>query len=228
MGVDLIVIVPVLGRPERVGPFYRNWLEMRGVASELVFVTSPGDEAEFAAIRAVRATALEAPFERGPGDYARKINLGTRWSKTVWPESRFVFAGADDLLFHDGWDAKAVELADETGAGMVGTDDMGNALVVRGLHSTHSLFRRAYIDAVGASWDGPGTVYSEAYDHQWLDNEACVIAMARGAWAFSRESKVEHLHTYWGKSEMDATYEMALAHGAEDAALFRERQKLYG
>ena len=53
---------------------------------------------------------------------------------------------------------------------MIGTDDQANPKVMRGHHSTHSLIRCSYIDSPGATWhDGPGAVYSEAYDHQWVD-----------------------------------------------------------
>lgn len=228
MSVDLVCIVPVLGRPERVEPFMQNWLETTTVASALVFVSSPSDLEERIALRLQGAYSIVAEFEPGPGDFAKKTNMAARMSKDVWPESRYIFAGADDLLFHEGWDTAVLEMAEETGAGMVGTDDMGNPLVVRGQHSTHSLFRRSYIEERGASWDGPGTVYSEAYDHQWIDNEAVVVAKQRGEWAFCADSKVEHLHTLWGKAPNDSTYEKALRHGVSDAALFRARQRLYG
>lgn len=228
MGVDLVAIVPVLGRPERVEPFMQNWLETTTVASALVFVSSPSDLEERIALRLQGAYSIVAEFEPGPGDFAKKTNMAARMSKDVWPESRYIFAGADDLLFHEGWDTAALEMAEKTGKGMIGTQDGGNPLVVRGRHATHSLFSRRYIEEEGASWDGPGTVYSESYDHQYVDAEAVHIAQQRGEWVFCEASYVEHLHVLWGKAPDDATYRKALAHGVSDGALFRARQRLYG
>lgn len=227
MGIEIVVIVPVLNRPERVMPLIESYEAAAGVHSQLLFVVSPGDVVEYDAIQAAGATRLWAPWDPGPGDYARKINLATHWSRTVWPTSRFVFAGADDLAFHTCWDVCALEVAKETGAGMVGTNDLGNGLVMRGEHSTHSLFRRSYVEEKGASWDGPGTVYSEKYDHQQVDVEAVAVAKSRGLWAFSPGSIVEHLHAFWGKAPKDSTYEKALAHGSEDARLFQQRRRQF-
>lgn len=224
MGVEIVVIVPVLGRPERVGPLIESYERAATVRTQLLFVFSPGDDEEAETIKAARATGIEARWAPGPGDYARKINWATRWSGRTWPESRYVFAGADDLCFCDGWDRAALDVAEATGAGMIGTDDLWNPLVRRGKHSTHSLFRRSYVAEEGASWDGPGTVYSEAYDHQYIDTEAVAVAMGRGTWAFAAGSRVEHLHPFAGKAPHDATYEKALRASAADRDLFIERQ----
>lgn len=228
MSVEIVVIVPVLGRPERVAPLIESYERAATVQTQLLFVMSPGDDEERETILVAKATSVEALWEAGSGDYARKINWATEWSGRTWPESRYVFAGADDLCFCDGWDGAALDVAEETGAGMIGTDDLWNPQVKRGLHSTHSLFRRTYVATVGASWDGPGTVYSEAYDHQWIDTEAVAVAKSRSQFAFAFDSQVEHLHPFAGKAPRDATYEKALRSSAADHALFLQRQRLYG
>lgn len=225
MGIEIVVIVPVLNRPERVMPLIESYEAAAGVQTQLLFVVSASDQPELDAIADARATSISVDWEPGPGDYARKINFATACSD-IW-DSEFIFAGADDLAFHECWDVCALEVAKETGAGMVGTNDLGNGLVMRGEHSTHSLFRRSYIEEQGASWDGPGTVYSEAYDHQQVDVEAVVVAKSRGLWAFSPGSIVEHLHTFWGKAPKDSTYKKALAHGSEDARLFQQRRRQF-
>lgn len=225
VSVEIVVIVPVLNRPARVAPLIESYEAAAGVHSQLLFVVSASDQLELDAIADAHATSITVDWEPGPGDYAKKINFGTACSD-IWP-APFIFAGADDLAFHECWDVCALEVAEKTGAGMIGTNDLGNGLVMRGEHSTHSLFRRSYIDELGASWDGPGTVYSEAYDHQMVDNEAVAIAKARGMWAFSPGSLVEHLHVFWGKSAKDSTYDKALAHGSEDARLFQQRRRQF-
>lgn len=187
----------------------------------LLFVCSQDDDDEIAACSEA-GDVLVVEWPAGAGDYARKINAGYR--ATTEP---FIFTGADDLVFHEGWAREALELASETGAGVVGTDDLWNPAVRRGDHSTHSLIRRAYVEQDGASWDGPGVVYHEGYDHQFVDTELVAVAMQRGRWAFCRAARVEHLHPFAHKGEMDATYRKGLAHGRDDRRLYESRRRLY-
>jgi len=103
---------------------------------------------------------------------------------------------------------------------------------MRGRHATHPLVRRSYVEEHGTI-DEPGKVLHEGYDHQWVDNELVETAKARGAWAFAKNSHVEHLHPFWPdgkggkKGEMDATYEKALSSPRKDMALFRSRRRLW-
>ena len=161
------------------------------------------------------------PFENGPGDWARKINHGFTTTR-----SDFVLLGADDLLFHPAWDVYAVEVAETSGAGVIGTNDLGNRTVMNGLHSTHPLVRRSYVEEFGTI-DEPGKCLHEGYSHQWVDTELVETAKMRGQWAFAKGSHVEHLHPLWKKSTMDSTYEKALSTSQQDHAHFRSRQHLW-
>ena len=78
----------------------------------------------------------------------------------------------------------------------------------------------------GGTFDGSGAVFSEAYDHQWVDNEFLELAKRRGKWAFAERSVVEHLHPVWGLAEWDDTYNKAFRETTEDQALFARRQRL--
>ncbi len=186
----------------------------------LLFLCSPDDDDEIAACSEA-GDVLVVDWPAGPGDYARKINAGYR--ATAEP---FVFTAADDLSFHAGW-ATAALAAAETGASVIGTDDLWNPAVRRGEHSTHSLIRRSYVDLEGASWDGPGIVYHEGYDHQFVDTELVAVARQRGAWAFCAGARVEHLHPMAHKADMDDTYRKGLAKGRDDRRLFDARRRLY-
>lgn len=167
-------------------------------------------------------------WQPGPGDYARKINYGFEMNE-FGAKKEFLFLGADDLCFCQGWDVHALATAETSGAGVIGTDDLGNPVVQAGDHSTHTLVRRSYIAERGGTWEGtPGVVYFEGYDHQYVDNELVTVAKQRGQWAFSHGAKVEHLHNYWGKSEHDSTYEKAMRASKEDAALFHQRKRQFG
>jgi hypothetical protein len=107
---------------------------------------------------------------------------------------------------------------------VIGTNDLGNPLVKRGIHSTHTLFSRSYIDEYGGTADDTGLIFSEAYDHQWTDSEFIETARLRRMYAFSKRSIVEHMHPHWGKGEMDDTYTKALRCTNEDMKLFQRRR----
>ena len=66
-----------------------------------------------------------------------------------------MFAGADDLNFHPGWDTAALAVMDGW-VQVVGTNDLLNPYVTAGLHATHYLVDRRYLDDVGGVVDqGP-------------------------------------------------------------------------
>lgn len=219
---ELLIAIPVLGRPRRAGFVYESAVEATDVEHTVRFLVSPGDRQQRAACIATGADVVDVPWKPGPGDWARKINYAYRESDEPW-----IFLGADDLCFCDGWASAALAVGEETGAGVVGTNDLGNPRVRAGQHSTHPLVRRAYADAEGTV-DGPGAILCEEYDHQFSDDELVGTAKSRGQWAFARGSEVEHLHPYFGKAKMDETYEKALRGTLSDRALFDQRRRLWG
>lgn len=216
------ILIPVLNRPHRAVPLAENIHEATVNEHRIYFLCSADDDDQIVESRKA-GLVIHTKRAAGPGDYAMKINLGYRETKFPW-----IFLGADDLCFCPGWDVHALATAEATGASVIGTDDLGNPTVQRGDHATHLLVRRSYVDERGASWDGPGVVYHEGYDHQFVDSEVVHLAKKRGVWAFSRSSKVEHMHTFWGKSERDATYDKALAKSHEDNRLWAQRRRQYG
>lgn len=222
------ILVPVLRRPDRAFPLIESVRDSTSVQWELVFVVSEGDNVEMSAIVATslhlgvrdKIRICQVPWQPGPGDYARKINHAFSETSSTW-----VFLGADDLRFHPLWDTAAIGCAQARQANVIGTDDLGNSQVRRGKHSTHSLIRRGYAEEFGLTWDGvPGMVYSDAYDHQYVDTELVSVAIDRGVFVFCKDSVVEHLHPLWGKGTMDDTYRKALEHGHADGLLFQRRR----
>lgn len=218
----IVVVAPVLARPWNAGPLADS-LAAASPDVRLLFVVSPDDDAQREACARTGADILTATWGPGPGDFARKINLAYRETT-----ERFIFQAADDVRFEPGWADEALRVAEDTGAGVTGTNDMANPLVKRGGHSTHSLIRRSYVDSPGASADGPGSVFSEAYGHQWCDNELVELAKARGQWAFAARAVVRHRHPIFDRTvPRDATYERGDLSAREDAALFRQRRRLW-
>lgn len=219
----ICILIPVLGRPERIAAVAASAIEARTVATEIVVLCSPGDEAS-------RVAALDdpdvdsvivVPWPADRGDYAKKINLGARNT-----EADHVFHGGDDLRFELGWDTAALASMSNPNVHVVGTNDLGNRMVMQGRHSTHSLVRRSYAMEHGTTFlDGPGFVLHEGYDHQHVDVELVEAAQHRGGWAFARYAVVEHLHPFWGKGEMDDTYRKAQRDSRGDQRIYMQRKR---
>lgn len=228
---DVAVIVPVLRRPNAAEPLARSLAESLSdkVRARLIFVCSPGDDDEIAACidvcqkydEILQPTGIVTAWEPGPGDYARKINLGYRSTDEQW-----IFTGADDLRFYARWADNALATA-TLSTGVIGTNDLGNGLVIQGRHSTHSLVRRTYADHFGVI-DQPGAIYFEGYDHQYCDNELVETALHRNAFAAAPASIVEHLHPIWRKAPNDPVYDRGQSGRLADKALYESRRPLWG
>lgn len=217
-----VVIVPVLGRPHRVGPLLASIAAATPEPHRVLFVCSPGDGEEIASIAAAGAAHLVIERAPGPGDYAAKINLA--YGSSTEP---FLFLGADDLAFKPGWLGAAFRpMLKDSRVGVVGTQDLGNPLVIRGRHATHLLVRRSYVDQFGTI-DEPGKVLHEGYGHNFCDTELVATAKKRGAWAFARRSIVEHLHPDWGRGPDDDTYRLGRSRFTDDERHFQSRQQLW-
>lgn len=217
---ECVVLVPVLARPWRVAPLVRSLRSsLVNAQARAVFVVCQSDREERDAIERAGAESIVVPWERMPGDYARKINRGVALTEEPW-----IFLGADDLRFESGWLDLALGCAAQYRARVVGTNDRGNPAVRTGRHSTHTLVARSYIEELGTI-DKPGIALHEGYDHQFVDNEFIETAQHRAEFAFSRQAIVEHLHPHWGKAPDDRTYALALAQMEADRDLFRSRRR---
>lgn len=228
---EIAVVVPVLGRPGNARPVAESLAAATKVPYRLVFVATLGDGHQITECLAVANECYAAGLSAHVrimrpsvhGDFARKLNDAYAFTDEPW-----IFQAADDVTFEPGWDVALLDCAERTGALVIGTQDGGNPSVKKGLHSTHTLISRAYCDDPGASMDGPGTVFSVAYGHQYTDTELVELAKARGVWAFCDEAKVTHHHPFWvGRDRMDDTYRKGLATSAEDARVYRQRSRLW-
>jgi glycosyltransferase involved in cell wall biosynthesis len=215
---DLVIIVPMLGRPQHIPPLLES-IYSTTPDPRILFVVSPDDyqvHAEVDRAGVERITVAYSPI----GDYARKINAG--YLHTTEP---LLFLGASDLRFHPGWyDAATARLTH--GVGVVGTNDLGSKRVIDGQHSTHSLVTREYIDNYGTV-DRRRQVLCELYWHEYVDDEFIETARHRGAFAAATDSIVEHLHPNWGKGENDATYAAQRSRMARGVRIFRRRRPLW-
>lgn len=212
---DLVILVPMLGRPHRVEPLLDSIHEATPTA-RVLFVVTPEDVDVHDAIDRAGKERISVPW-RDVGDYARKINEG--YLHTTEP---LIFTGADDLSFQPGWFEAAVHFLDDR-AGVVGTWDKCNRRT-KWNHSTHSLVTRTYADL--GTIDEPRKIYHEGYVHEYVDDELVGTAMRRKAYRHARGAVVEHLHPMAGYPS-DDLYERQGERMAASKALYRERRRLW-
>lgn len=217
------ILVPVLGRPQNAQPLVDSIREGTSVPHRVFFVCTRGDDAQIEACKLTGAITLLL----GPGrsEYARKINHAVGCSAEMFGNAgEFLFLAADDLRFHPEWAEHA--LARFTPATrVIGTNDLGNATVMAGKHSTHSLVHRSYVEL--GTIDEPGKLLHEGYDHNYVDTEFCETAMHRGEFVFAKDSRVEHLHPFWQKGPDDVIYRKGRKLVNRDHGTFRRRRSLW-
>jgi hypothetical protein len=201
------VLIPVLGRPQNAEKVAES-LEVTRHPYRLVFICSQGDDEQIDACYRVAETFIH-PEPAGPGNYAKKINWAVGLTSGEW-----VFTGADDIRFREGWDTAALRSAHR----VIGTNDLHNPSVKAGRTATHFLIARSWIEQ-------QGEVFHEGYDHWYVDRELVDVARAQGEWGFAADSHVEHLHPHWGLAEKDETYLKGTRRARQDSDLYQRRRK---
>ena len=210
----LVLLIPVLKRPQNVAPLLESIAEATPEPYRVLFIADPDDLEEQVAVRKAGGELLLCD-----GNYAEKINLGV-----VATDEPLIFLGADDLKFHAGW-LEAAKRKIKGTIGVVGTNDLGNARVVKGLHSTHSLITREYAER--GTIDEPDKVLHESYPHEFVDDEFIQTAKKRKAFAHASTSVVEHLHPLWHKAEWDEVYSPHKQRMAIGRRIFNKRRQLW-
>ncbi len=216
----IAVIVPVLSRPQRVRPLLDSFRAATNPDdAALYFVAQRSDLAELAALQSNGVTPiLVGDDERS---WAKKINRG--YAETTEP---WLLLGADDLAFKPGWVEAVLPLLKHH-CGVIGTNDMGNPMVIAGQHSTHPLVYRPYADMLG-TMDQNHAVVHDGYDHNFPDTELVMTAKARRLYVHCAGCMIEHLHPAWGKAKTDHVYELGNKHVHRDHRLFQQRAQRFG
>jgi hypothetical protein len=214
---DLVILVPMLGRREQVRPLLAS-IEASTPGCRVLFLVTPNDAEVISELTRLGQEQHTVP-RRPRGDYARKINTGYRISREPW-----IFTGAIDLRFHPGWFEAAIAKMSDT-IGVVGTNDMGNPMVIAGLHATHFLVARWYANI--GTIDEPCSIFCEQYAHEFVDNELIATARHRGAYAHAGDALVEHMHPHWGKGADDLLYQQQPSRMRIGVKIFRRRAHLW-
>lgn len=212
----IAVLIPTLGRPANVQRVIDD-LEptVRRDLIDPIFIVEAHDTDTMDAIEAIQRTYI---INRRSPSYAGAINTAVEMTT-----HDYLFIGADDLHFHDGWADPLLDLAQRYG--LVGTNDLHNPEVLAGEHATHYLVTRAYANL--GTIDGHEPLLHEGYTHNYCDTEAIVTAKHRGQFRPCLDSVVEHLHWAWGLAGIDDTYNKGAKHVHADQALFTSRAHLW-
>lgn len=207
MTVEIAIIVPVIERPQAAEPFMESWRATTTGHSRVVAITHQGDPTDtFWSWMDAGADI----WQSRRSTYAAKVNYGYRWTREPW-----LLLVGDDVRFHEGWEEAA--LAAMGHGGVISTND-GHRDDLH-LLAVHPIFQRAYLDTLGATVDGPGTLAHEGYHHAYVDQEWSYVARKRGMLHYAPDCLIEHLHPLWGKGEVDHIYELGNAHNEEDREL---------
>ena len=163
-----------------------------------------------------RVLWMGSNFETGvESTWGHRIN-----TMYLMSQEPYVFLGADDILFHEGWDEhvlKAMEVID----GVVAVNDMRNP------SGTLALVSRRYINEQSGCVDTKGVVIYPGYRHNFSETELFETAKRRGKFAYCAPSIVEHVHPDAGKAEDDEVYQLGRARFEEDRALYESRCHLW-
>lgn len=217
---DVAILIPSLGRSERLRSLVANIVETTPPVHRIVFVLDPEDEYSWDAVTTLISDNPSIRALECDGTYPEKINAAVKATTQPW-----MLLTADDVRFHAGWWEAAIDKA-KKGVGVIGTNDLHNPAVQRGEYATQMLVARWYAEK--GTIDEPGKVFCEGYHHNCIDIELCETAQARGAYAHAHDSVIEHRHFTFGFAERDATYEKGcLTDTDADEDLLRRRRELW-
>jgi hypothetical protein len=211
------VIVPVMRRPHSVRSLITSYRKS-GAVGKLYFIVDHDDHAERKAIGDVFGSEIinYDPLKT----FARKCNLGYHNTTEPW----LLFVG-DDVVFHPNWQQEALKNSDKA---LISTNDMLNGAVQTGDHTVHPIVKRSFIDNVGLSFDGPGTVCHEGYGHMFVDNEWTYIAKREGQFCFEPNAVVEHIHYFKYAEREDEVSRIGQRSFQSDKDLWFKRLEQYG
>lgn len=220
-GDDLAIVIPLFKRTKNIERV-RKSAAVATPDARVLFVASEHDHVVRDALESQHLEHEIIPGTGGEyGDYARKINAGYR--ATTEP---LIFTGADDLIFHDGWYEAARSLI-SLDIGVVGTKDLCNGRTMDGSHSTHSLVARWYA-VQGGAIDVGDCIYSEAYAHEYCDDELVAVARKRESYAHSFGPPVEHVHMLRDASLDDEVYQHGRSRTRLSRRTFIMRSRFWG
>jgi hypothetical protein len=208
----LALLAPVLARPANVAPLVEAFAATT-LGHALYFIADEHDELEHEAVRAAGGNLLVHD-----GGFASKVN----WAVAQTVEPLILIVG-DDVRPVAGWfDAALRVMQMHRNVQVVGINDLIER-PNRPEHAVHFLVTREY--AQRGTFDGQPGPCSEAYRHWFVDDELIATAQWRGAYRYSPDAVIKHLHPMAGTAVDDDTYRKGRQHWKADGRLFHERMR---
>ena len=210
------IIVPVLDRPKNVATLMDSLEKTEGFTQVQAWFVC---EFEYLDEQQAVTDAGAQLIITDKHTFAEKVNLAYTVTGAPW----LLLAG-DDVRFHPGWFNEVLRVAAATGAKVVSTNDLSNPFVMAGHDAIHPVINREYVDDLGSSWDGPGVVCHEGYQHHGPDTEIVDVAISRGVFAPAVNAVIEHYHPDADKADWDVGYTLAEENHTQDTELFFARR----
>jgi glycosyltransferase involved in cell wall biosynthesis len=215
---SVAIFIPTYKRADRLLKVYKNAKNSSPLITNVYFIVEKDDQESINVLKTHRPPYFINARSR---NYAGAFN--TAYLKT---SENFFFIGSDDLDFKPGWLEIALKKMVDP-IKVVGTNDLHNPSVLRGMHATHMLIDRDYIKERSGTFDSEDLVLSESYIHNQPDREFVEIAKLRGVFVPCLEAVVEHLHWAYGLSPKDGTYAMQDGTSNHDRRLYHRRRPLW-
>jgi hypothetical protein len=211
------VIIPSAGRPKQCRACVDQLLKTtEGWDVECIVIAEPlGLDAshlnQYAKLfhRDPRMQLRVCQDHKGP---VRGWNYGAELSV-----GQFLVFGADDLNWHDGWLAIALDAMNGIRGrnGLVGFND---GITNGNREATHFMMSRDFC----IEYHG-GVLAFPSYYQYYTDVESWHRAKKADRYRWAFQAKVEHMHPQWDKAERDATYDLSSPKFGEDKTIFTRR-----
>jgi hypothetical protein len=214
----LAIIVPVMKRPQNAHPFMASLRMSMSEPRTVYAICDSGDDPTLGAWAGEGAVTLLCP---NGSTFPIKAQYGYEQTRSEW-----IMLVGDDVRFARGWWTEVMKVACfNPEAQLIATNDMHNPFVTAGVHATHPVIKRSWVDESGASWDGPGHIVHTGYNHAYCDDEWSMKAKMEGVFAPALEARVDHLHPTWQQGPWDDVYALGIDQYGQDGQLYEERRR---
>lgn len=188
---DLLVILPVRGRPDSARRFMKAFRETATAATDVALITDEDDTSSSGLsgeLDVMGMTLVRVPT-------AQKINKAAEACAGSY--EALMFMGDDNVPLTPGWDGFLLDALG--GCGMAFANDLSPHA---GLLPCSVMMSSAIVRALG--WMAlPGC------SHFFIDNCWREIGQRAGCLTYLPGVVIDHLHPVWGKGQMDELYASA-------------------
>lgn len=203
------IIIPTLSRPMQLRRNVERLLEtVKGMDTEVIIAA----EVNKSSVAAMDGLPVKVLFQEGWQGSVAGWNRGAAVAT-----GDVLVTGADDIWWHEGWLARALEAMRDTGTCYVGLNDcIWNGK--DGLVTHWAITRQGAIDCTG------GCLHIPAYKTAWTDQEVKARMVRAGQFAWCPQAVVEHRHYVIGAAHVDKCYLIQKEHSAADAETYKARE----